>query len=95
MLETHIDSEFQKGDLSEEEEEEDFLKVTVSSNRKLYAQKKISLHKLIKIMREFCQLVKVKMVLFEQFISSNYVNDQDSDEECLKKFEIYLYLGLS
>ena len=37
MLETHIDSEFQKGDLSEEEEEEDFLKVTASSNRKLYA----------------------------------------------------------
>jgi hypothetical protein len=67
VLEKYIDSEFQKGELSEDEDD-DLLKIPLAHSKKMHAQKKISLNKLMTIMDEICKAMRVKLVTYEQFL---------------------------
>ena len=46
-------------------------------------------------MEELCNLINIKLVSFEQFTQNSMPEDNKSDADCLKKFETYIYLGLS
>lgn len=93
VLERYIDSEL-KGDMTEDEEDE-LLKIPVAHTKKMHQQKKIALSKLNEIMEEICKLMRVKLVTYEQLLNQDFPENEESDADCFKKFEIYIYLGIS
>lgn len=68
ILEKNVESQFDNDDLMEDEEDE-FLKIPTAAAKKMYAQKKIRLNKLIEIMEIICKTIKVKLVTYEQFLN--------------------------